>query len=325
MRQVKLLLALLLLVLVAASCKSVSYLSRGIDIHLKDANQSSLSAELKVDLNKKVTATSDMQDSKNEAIVHAYYKCITTNDIDVVVDPIVKITRYSTFTSSYIKGAENAKWWKPQFKAEINGYGGKYVKIETDVEQAKKFDNVDMNSVIKYKIISDPEFYKSYYNKKSNNIFLNTNTVEPAKPSPKKTLSQTELKPMASAPKVQNISYSDVMAKGKAIRKAGIALTVIGTALLAPIGGTLYSIEEYHSYQSYNYDYYGYSYPTTSYYWYRPYDVAGICCMGIGAGLFAAGIGCLIEGSIKVKKAKQHDMKLSFNFSPNSAYFALNF
>ena len=317
MRQVKLLLTFLLIMLAAASCKTVSYVSCGIDVKLKDAKQEALNAELKVDLTQKVTATSDMQDSKKDAIINAYYKCITSNNIDVVVDPIVKITKYSIFTSASVKEADNAKWWKPQFKAEINGYSGKYTKIETDEEQVKKFDNIDMNSVIKYKLITDPEFHKSYYNnQKSNNVFINNSTTPNKRSNVSGPLSKNILQTMAPAPnaEVKNISYSDMMAKGKTTRKVGIAFAAVGVALLAPVGGTLYSIKR----NTYNYSY-GYSYRR------RPYELPGLCCMGIGAGLTVIGIGCIAGGTVKIKNAKDNDMTLAYNLTPNGAQLALNF
>lgn len=307
MRRVKLLLAFLLLLIAAASCKSVAYLSRGIDINLQDAKQEALNAELKTDLNKKVTATSDMQDTKKGAIMHAYYKCIIGNDIDVVVDPIVQITRYSVFTSASVKGADNAKWWRPQFKAEIYGYGGKYVKFESETEQVQKFDGIDMNSVLKYKLITDPDFYKFYYNnQKSNNVFFNnTGSRMPASQSDVKSpLSQSTLKtlapPLPAAPKINSFNYSEMYSKGKVTRDVGIAFTTIGVALLAPIGASLFCC-------MWN----GW--------------LAGTCCMGIGGGLTAIGIGCISGGCVKINKAKRNAVNLSFNFSPNNANLALNF
>lgn len=88
----------------------------------------------------------------------------------MVVDPIVKYTKYSMFVSKDVKNAENAKWWKPQYKAEIVGYAGKYVKVETSAEQVNDFKDVDMNDVVKYKMVTDPDFYKSYYQSKESNV-----------------------------------------------------------------------------------------------------------------------------------------------------------
>ena len=316
MRQFRLMFILLLTIVLAVSCKSVSYVPRSIDIAREDAKQNALNAELKVDLNQKVSGTSDMQDSKKSAIISAYHNCITTNNIDVVVDPIVKLTKYSVFSSRSVKNnAENAKWWVTQFKAEIIGYSGKYVKIESDNDEVKKFDNIDMNSVIKYKLITDPEFHKSYYNnQKSNNVIFNSNSN-----SSKKAVNNApqtgQLKPLMPL-SVKPISYSDMMKQGKVTRNVGIAFSVIGVALLAPIGATLYCYKETRS----NYDYYSGYYSYTR----RPYELAGLCCMGIGGGLTAIGIGCIGGGVAKINKAKRN-MSFAYNISPTSAQLALNF
>ncbi len=170
MRSFKMLPVVLFAVILAAGCQSVSYLPRSLDIMRDDATQEALNAELKINMDQKVSAVSDLQDSKKAALVCAYYNCIKENNIDVVVDPIVKYTKYSMFVSKDVKNAENAKWWKPQYKAEIVGYAGKYVKVETSAEQVNDFKDVDMNDVVKYKMVTDPDFYKSYYQSKESNV-----------------------------------------------------------------------------------------------------------------------------------------------------------
>lgn len=140
--------------------------------------QQPVNAELKVNLNQKVSAVSDMQDSRRNALISAYYNCIRENNIDVVIDPVVKYTKYSIFTSKEVKNAANAKWWKTQYKAEILGYGATYIKTETTADQVKNYDAVDMESVVKYKLVTDPDFYKSYYQSQKTNV-INVNTGDP--------------------------------------------------------------------------------------------------------------------------------------------------
>jgi len=182
MRKCKMLLAALFAVILAAGCQSVSYLPRSMDIEREDATQEALNAELKINLDQKVSAVSDLQDSKKAALVCAYYKCIKDNNIDVVVDPIVMYTKYSIFVKKEEKNSENAKWWKPQYKAEIVGYGGKYVKVETNSDQVNDFKTVDMNDVVKYMMVNDPEFYKAYYqNQQSSVINVYANGEKPSK------------------------------------------------------------------------------------------------------------------------------------------------
>ncbi len=300
MRKVKLIIVLLLTIFIAASCKSVSYVSRSMDINRENAKQEKLSAELQVNLNQKVSAASDMQDSKKAAIISAYYNCINNNNIDVVVDPIIKMTKYSVFTSRSMKNTDNAKWWVVQFKAEITGYGGKYVKAETEKEQIQKYDSVEMNSVIKYKMINDPEFYKSYYNnQKTNNVIFNSGNNVPAKKMEiQPVVLQNSLNLLKPAPSVKPINYSEMLKKGKTTRNVGITLATFGVVLLAPVGATVMCVED---------------------------DLAGVICMGIGGGLTAIGIGCIAGGVVKMKKAKKANVSLAYNVAPNGAQLSLAF
>lgn len=192
MNKLKLFLLGLSIALFITGCKSVSYVSRSIDIVREDALQTSLNAELQVNLESKVSATSDLMDSKRAALNNAYYKCIQANNIDVVIDPIVQYTKYSVFVRKEVKNSGNAKWWIPQYKAEIVGFGGKYVKVENKTEQVKQYENIDMNTVIKYKLATDPEFFKAYYNNNKTNV-INVNVPQ----SNKKNVSMgKEYKPL---------------------------------------------------------------------------------------------------------------------------------
>jgi len=175
MKKTKIPLLALFAVLLAAGCQSVSYLPRSLEIVREDVTQTQVNAELKVSLDQKVSAVSDMQDSKEAALISAYYNCIRDNNIDVVVDPVVKYTKYSMFAGKDAKNAANAKWWRTQYKAEIVGYGGKYIKVETAAEQVNNYGTVDMENVVKYKMVTDPDFYKSYYQGQAANvIYVNT-------------------------------------------------------------------------------------------------------------------------------------------------------
>ena len=274
-------------------------MSRSIDIDRENARQESLDAELKVDLDNKVTASSDMQDSKKDAVIHAYYNCISNNNIDVVVDPIVKVTRFSVFASEDMKGAANAKWWKVQYRAEINGYGGKYIKMETDLDKIKKFDNVDMNSVVKFKLATDPDFYKSYYNRqKTNSVIINPKQETPANSFASTPMRQSMALP-AMHSSVSPMGYSDLLHKGKVTRNVGIAFASIGVAMMIPIAVPLVFEQGYSAW------------------------VACLILEPIGAGFTAIGIGCLAAGMVQIKKAK--NANLSVGLSPNGAQLALKF
>lgn len=257
-------------------------MARSIDIQRENANQGALDAELQVDLTKKVSAVSMMQNSKKAAIVNAYYDCISENNIDVVVDPIIKITRFPSFSLK-------------QYKAEIEGFGGKYIKIENAFENIKKFDSIDINSIVKYKLMTEPDFYKSYYNsQKTSNVLINTEAqTQPA--STGGLLRNQSMQLSTLQPSDQSLLHFEMLHKDKAIMNTGIAFCTIGIATMIPIGVPLLLFVG------------------------DPY-----ISIGIGAGLTAIGIGCLIGGYTKIKTAKK-EMALSYGISPNGAGLTLNF
>ena len=78
--------------------------------------------DVKIDLKKKVSATSEKHNSPKDAMDEAYYNCITLNDIDIVVDPIFKRTNI----------------WPNKFKYEILGFAGYYENPEAKGEWENK-------------------------------------------------------------------------------------------------------------------------------------------------------------------------------------------
>lgn len=107
--------------------------------------------DVRVDLNRKVSyedqrfvkypESRGRRNTEQLALRAAKYNCITINHIDVVVDPVYKIT---------YKGKKKAK-------IELTGYAGFYENPRTlfnDIESLKKYT---MDDIQKYILFNNPE------------------------------------------------------------------------------------------------------------------------------------------------------------------------
>jgi len=134
-----------------SSCKTVSYQARGMEVEHQTINSTPTVVDVRVDLNRRVSyadqrfvkypQSKGMKNTEELALQAARYNCITMNHIDVVVDPVYKIT---------FKGKKKAK-------IELTGFAGFYENPRTlinDIESLKKYT---MDDVQKYILFNNPE------------------------------------------------------------------------------------------------------------------------------------------------------------------------
>lgn len=97
------------------SCAQYDFSYRIVDSNKKSTFEitGKPSADLKIDINKKVTATSESQPSAEKAKAEAYYNAIINNNIHFIVDPIYKI-----------------KVLSGKYTAEVNGFAGYYENVK---------------------------------------------------------------------------------------------------------------------------------------------------------------------------------------------------
>jgi hypothetical protein len=95
--------------------------------------------DVKIDLNKKVQSSSSKRSSVELAKSEAYYKAITENNIDVVVDPIFEVKTSDKFL--FFGGRSTAK---------LNGFAGYYVNPRTKVEAIKELKLIDTLDIHKF-------------------------------------------------------------------------------------------------------------------------------------------------------------------------------
>lgn len=214
-------LAVIGLAALMTGCTTYSYTSRSTAIRPNEMSSRSLGAEINVDFSKRVTASSEAQVLKSEAINEAQYKCINENNIDVIVDPIYKV--------------EFNMFHKKAYKATVVGYAGTYKQVPMGVDAVVE-KNYKVEDIEKYKLITDPSFYQYYYQKDPvaggdvTNYFINSNGNGGAPIVTKSQPASIMLRPTNSslnnAAKVNTKAFD--YKKSKQLRDAGIGLFSTG-------------------------------------------------------------------------------------------------
>jgi len=274
-RQLMMLLPLLAMALLTG-CSTYQYSSRYVGINRTPINTKRASAEVVVDYNRMVTATSDYQMTKNDAIKEAEHLCIVNNSIDVVVDPIFKV-EYSPFN------------FQKRYKATVTGYAGKYAPAKSGVDAAKDYD---MKDIEKYKMLTDPAFPKYYYNKGTGDSYY-INTKEETSGAVRASSASLAFAPKKAAPKVRQFDFD----KARKLRNTGIGLTIGGVLSALVIGVPCLASAETYEYD----EYYGHTY-----YYNESAGSAGAIFMTAGCLSALSGIPCWIVGSTRMKKANRN-------------------
>ena len=299
---------LMLAGIVCSSCSTYQYTGRQVDVLRRSIRTSEQMAGIDVNFAKHVTATSDYQLTRKDAIEQAEFMCIENSKIDVVVDPIVKV-EYNPFKA------------KMRYKATIVGFAGTYKPAPTVLDKSKEYT---LEEIEKYKLLTDPNYPQYYYNSaEGDNYYFGTKGAGSEKKS------SLILKDLVKPAKRQQAPKSYDYNKAKQLRDAGIGLTVGGVAACIGIGvgcfvgGTNARI--WHSTGHYEYDYYGNStWVGSGYYkWNDKARAAGIAFMTAGGAAAVSGIIMAAVGGARMKKAR--NMDLSFNAGANGIGMSLTF
>ena len=244
----------LLMAFVLTGCSTYQYSSRSVGVDNRNVGAKETAAELIVDYNRSVTATSDYQMSKQEAIKEAEYFCITKNNIDVLVDPIFKIEY-------------NPLELKKKFRATVTGYAGTYVITAAGVDAVKDYK---IEEIEKYKLLTDPDFSKYYYNKGTgDSYYINSSASQMTKGGASLAGASLAVAPKLKARTPRTFDYG----KSLKLRNTGRVLTIVG-AFSAIVLGTAMMDED-----------------------------GGEGFMSLGSVCMAAGIPMWVVGSSRLKKS----------------------
>lgn len=132
------------------SCKSVYYQSRGVAIQNQDIVSTPTVVDIQVDLTKRITysdahyvsyPSSSKEQTEQLALNAARYNCIVNNNIDVLVDPVYKISFKKGFTKA---------------KIELTGYAGYYQNPRTLYDDVNSLQKFSMDDIKKYILFNNP-------------------------------------------------------------------------------------------------------------------------------------------------------------------------
>jgi len=140
MKQIKILAAVIVTVFAFSSCASYTYTSRSIAIDSERIKGTSMVVDVRPDFSKRISTESKHCKSIAEAKEEAKYQAITTNNCDVIVDPIYRVEKSGK-----------------QYKAYLVGFAGYYQNPRTLYEDIMLLQNVSKEDIEKYLILKDPD------------------------------------------------------------------------------------------------------------------------------------------------------------------------
>lgn len=206
---------LLLLGIALSSCSTYQYTARQTNVHRRAIETHEQMAGIDVDYSRQVTATSDFQLTRQDAINEAEYICLQQSKVDVIVDPIVKI-EYNPFKI------------KMRYRATIIGYAGMYKEEPTKLEKSKEYT---LEEIEKYKLLTDPTFPQYYYNNgtQGDQYYFGTSGLG------SKTASSSF---MIQSTKLNNVKVPKVYDYQQALklRNTGISLLTSGVVMMFAVG-----------------------------------------------------------------------------------------
>ena len=270
-------------------------------------------AKIDVDFSRRIHATSNWQATKSAAREEAEYMAIRENQIDVVVDPIWK------YTISPIFSRADGAPWHFAYKAELLGYAGMYKKAISHEEMIQQLKEVDMETIEKYKLLTDPN-YQPYAQPEDNSVqgsvILNGEggcfesiSFEKSPQVTPSTSSKENLKSLVVKPTTQNLgtfypsTYFNYVGKQK--MNAGKVFVGMGTAtLLAGLACIVYT-----ELGEYNWE----------------VELASLIMAPIGAAFEIIGIPCWCVGKKDIKRAKGEPLTFNYQVAPTGVGLALNF
>ncbi len=304
--------SLLLLSMFLASCTTYQFTARQTEINNRQMDTKVQRAAIQVDYNRQVTATSNYQITRRDAINEAEFNCIRDEKIDVVVDPIYKI-EFNPFK------------FKKNYRATIIGFAGKYEEKENLLDESKKYTIEDIE---KYKLLYDPSFLPYYYQQPIPaggdvyNYYIKSGAgVAPATPAKSPIVSKTApsimLKNQQPARPMKRYT-SEELRKAKQLRDGGISAITCGFVVCLGVGLPVFMTVGNGGYTESQWSDIERSRVAGA--------VSGAVLMGVGAASFVAGIPMTTVGAVRYNKGKKSQyMDITLNSSSNGLGLALNF
>jgi len=134
---------LVVFILTTVSCSTTRNTYRSAGIEKTNIITNDVVVDIKVDFKTIINVTSEKRKTIKQAKDEAYYKAITTNNIDVVVDPIFAVTSYG----------------RRKHKAKLTGFGGKYTNPRSKIDVIKELHIIDTLDIKKFDVIFNGNSY----------------------------------------------------------------------------------------------------------------------------------------------------------------------
>lgn len=201
-----------------ASCTTYSYTSRSTSVRQRTIDSREATADIEINYQKKVTATSDFQKFPNQAKQQAVYQCILNNGIDILIDPIFQVE------SRPVTG----------YRATVTGFAGYYKVGKNGLDEVVE-KNYKQSDIDKYLLLTDPSYYQYYYQKESNSGNVYNIKCGAAAPAVVKPAVPNIIAVAAPKAKPMEANRDEAYIKAKRLRDVGIALTCTGFFCVAGI------------------------------------------------------------------------------------------
>jgi hypothetical protein len=126
----------------ATSCSTTSHTYRTNTIADNSVIAGQVVVDTKLDTKNKLEVMSSKRNTVDEAIDEAYYKALTTNNVDLVVDPIFEIVT-----------TDKVLFWGGKSTAKLSGFGAKYENSRSKIDALKELKTIDTTDVKKFNAI----------------------------------------------------------------------------------------------------------------------------------------------------------------------------
>lgn len=125
--------------LIATSCTTYSYTTRSVKINKQNIDATSAFVDIAPDYSRRISAESGKHKTASAAMDEARFNAIVENNIDVIVDPIYKVTKSGK-----------------KYSAQVVGFAGFYKNNRSFYEDLERLKKVDLEEIEKYLILKDP-------------------------------------------------------------------------------------------------------------------------------------------------------------------------
>ena len=135
------------------SCSTTYYSKRSMIVGSNDVLVNDVVVDVKCDVKKIVSATSTERETVDLAKSEAYYKAITANNIDMIIDPIYEVKTVSR--KSIVK---------------VTGFAGYYANPRTKTEAIKELKSVESGDFITYQRMFYPDLVESKHRSEKQSV-----------------------------------------------------------------------------------------------------------------------------------------------------------